>query len=548
MRTTTASLATLALLSAACTLSDAGSGGGARTARHEDLTPLFTEWRAFQKPKVIDDVPDYSADAMRAQHAELASWQRRLAAFDTSTWTIGQQVDYQLVKAEMHGLDFDHRVLRPWANNPAFYVTVFTEQSDQPAREGPFVLGSMELWTNTYPLSAPRAAELRAGFRAIPKLLAQARRNLTGNRKDLWTYGAASIKEQASDLAAIATAWDKDAADLVADVRAARAATDSFATWLDAQAVGKTGSSGIGIAHYDWYLTHVQLVPLSWRDEVTVMERELARAVSSLRLEEDRNRALPVQQPVANAAEHARRFPAAVREYVGFLQSRRIMEITPDMEPALLARIGPYSDGPREFFTEVDYRDPSLMRTHGYHWIDLANMANRPHANPIRRGPLLYNIFNTRTEGLATGWEELMMHAGMLDGRPRSRELIWTLLAQRAARALGGLRMLANEYTLEQASQFASDHTPRQWLKMSGRLVRREQHLYLQQPGYGTSYVTGKVDIERLIAERTRQQGDGFVMQAFMAEFNRAGLIPASLLRWELTASAPDVVRMLRAP
>ena len=48
----------------------------------------------------------------------------RLAAIDPSGWPIPQQVDYHVVRAEMNGLDFDHRVLRPWANNPAFYVTV----------------------------------------------------------------------------------------------------------------------------------------------------------------------------------------------------------------------------------------------------------------------------------------------------------------------------------------------------------------------------------------------------------------------------------------
>ena len=69
--------------------------------------------------------------------------------------------------------------------------------------------------------------------------------------------------------------------------------------------------------------------------------------------------------------------------------------------------------------------------------------------------------------------------------------------------------------------------------------------LFLQQPAYGTSYIMGKIDVERLIAERARQQGDAFQMQAFMEEFNAAGLIPASLVRWQLTKNAPDVIKML---
>ena len=75
-----------------------------------------------------------------------------------------------------------------------------------------------------------------------------------------------------------------------------------------------------------------------------------------------------------------------------------------------------------------------------------------------------------------------MMHAGMFDARPRSRELIYILLAQRAARALGDLRMHARQATLEQAAAFTAAHTPRGWLRLDGNLVRFEQHLYLQQP------------------------------------------------------------------
>ena len=116
-------------------------------------------------------------------------------------------------------------------------------------------------------------------------------------------------------------------------------------------------------------------------------------------------------------------------------------------------------------------------------------MVHLPYSSPIRKGALLYNIFITRTEGLATGWEEMMMHAGMFDARPRTRELIYILLAQRAARALGDLRMHGENASIEEAAAFTSAHTPRGWLRLDGNLVRFEQHLYLQQPGYGISYV-----------------------------------------------------------
>ena len=221
------------------------------------------------------------------------------------------------------------------------------------------------------------------------------------------------------------------------------------------------------------------------------------------------------------------------------------MSLPSYLEPALLAQIGTYSPGTREFFAEVDYRDPEVLRTHGYHWFDLARMEVEPHLDPIRREALLYNIFDTRTEGHATGWEEMMMQAGMFDDRPRSRELVWILLAERAARALGALRMASGEFSLEEAAAYASAHTPRGWLSLKGQLVREEQGLYLAQPGYGTCYLTGKIQLEKLLAERREQLGAAFTMRRHMDEFNAAGLIPVTLLRWELTGKMPEDVRRM---
>jgi hypothetical protein len=531
-------LAAVALCAGIWALDDGAPA--AASGRYEDLTALFADWRAFQPPTRVGGVPDYSVRAMAAQHRALAGYRRRLTAIDPGGWPVPQQVDWHIVRAEMNGLDFDHRVLRPWANNPAFYVSVFPQQSDQPAREGPHAAGAVELWTYAFPLTEARARELSEGIRIIPALLEQAKVHLVGTGRDLWVFGTAAMRQQSAELGRLAARVADAPGTLRSDVERAKEATDAFVAWLEAQTPRKTGRSGVGIEHYSWHLQHVQLVPYTWQDEVTLMERELARARAFLSLEEQRNASLPEQAPIASAEEHARRFDEGVSRYMAFLRDRGILTIRDYMEPALRARIGGFAPGPREFFAEVDARDPQVMRTHGYHWFDLARMQHEPHASPIRRGPLLYNIFITRTEGHATGWEEMMLQAGMFDAQPRSRELIYVLLAQRAARALGDLRMHANQLTLEQAAEFTSAATPRGWLRLDGRTVRGEQHLYLQQPSYGTSYVIGKIQIEGLLAARKRQTGSAFSLKRFMDEFDAVGLIPASLLIWELTGERPD--------
>jgi hypothetical protein len=540
------------LLTAALALIS-GCGGGAappadttteRPKRYEDLVALFNDWRTFQRPAIANGVPDYTAAAMTAQHEGLAAYMRRLAALDTTGWSIPQQVDYHIVRAEMNGLDFDQRVLRPWQNNPAFYVTFFNDESDQPAREGPNIWGTVEAWSYKQPLSAADAAQVDSGLKRIPGLLDQAKTNLTGDQKDLWTWGTRSVKSQSTELAAFIASLTPEQSALKASAEAARTATDAFAAWLDAQAPSKSGPSGVGKDNYDWYLRHVQLLPYTWQDEVTLMQRELARAYAYLALEEVRNSGLPAQTVVGSQAEHQRKFNDAVTEYVAFLKARGVITVADYMDARLRARIGRYSDARREFFTEVDYRDPEVMRTHGFHWFDKGAMA-AGYNNPIRNGALLYNIFNARTEGLATGWEEMMMGAGMFDRKPRSRELILILLAERAARAMGDLKMHANEWTIDQAAKYASENTPRGWLALDGNLVWGEQHLYLQQPAYGGSYVIGKIEVEKIMQARMRQLGDKFKVGAFMDELTAAGQVPISLIRWQMTGELTDDLKAM---
>jgi hypothetical protein len=300
------------------------------------------------------------------------------------------------------------------------------------------------------------------------------------------------------------------------------------------------------VENYNWYLKNVHLVPYTWAEEVSVMRRELARAHSALRLEEHRNRSLRHQERIATAEAYDRLLNAAVDEYVEFLGDHQIMTIRDYMAPALRERIGRFqpSEGLRGFFSEVSYRDPLTMRTHGHHWFDLAMMETEPHPSPIRSGPLLYNIWDSRAEGVATGMEEWMMNAGLFRDRPRSRELIYILIAQRAARALSGLFLHSNEYTMEDAVEFASEWTPRGWMPEDSDTVWGEQYLYLQQPYYGASYLMGKYEIEQLMGERAAQLGGEFSFKRFMDEMEASGLIPVSLIRWEMTGDADEIVRL----
>ena len=525
-----------------CVTPAAQSPGGT----YPELLALFEEWRRFEEPPRIGGGPDYSAATNERRLRELGLLQKRLQAIGTTGWSISQQIDRHLVRAEMNGMQYHLQVLKPFERDPAYYVSIITSESDTPAKEGPVIHGAIKLydypiWPRTrldsvQPLTAAQSSDLAARLRTIPRLLEIARRNLySANAADLWRGGIRAFEEQSEALAQLSARVASADVALNAATTAARRATDDFAAWLTAEAPKKTGASGIGKEQYTWYLRNVLLAPLSWDEEVTILRRELTRAHASLRLEENRNRNLPPLAVANTASDYDALQERAIARYLKWVGDSGFLTIEPWMERALRERTAPFApEASRNFFMQVTQRDPIPLWTHLYHWWDNMRIRVAPHASPVRKGPLLYNVWMGRSEGMATAMEEWMMHGGLYDASPRSRELVWIMLITRAARGLGNLYAHANDLTMAQAADIHVNWTPRGWMRRDP-LLGFEQHLYLRQPGYGASYITGGRLMEEVIAERARQLGDRFTLRGVLDEINASGMIPVSLIYWEVT-------------
>ncbi|WP_020569123.1 hypothetical protein [Neolewinella persica] len=521
------------------------------TSDYQDLTTLFQEWRTFENPPLREGAPDYTAETFKQRRPAFETLQRRLLAMDTTGWAVAQQVDWHIVWAEMNGYDFNDRILQPWVRDPAYYKALWMSRSDVPAHEGPTNHGTTELWTYSFPLNASEKERLLTDLRVIPPLNEQAKRNLTGNARDLWIAGIRDIRDQSANLQTILTqdgaSEDKD---IVAAVTAATQSTNSLVSWLETEGGKKTGPSGIGKDNYTWYLQNVHLVPLTWEDEVMILKRELARAWASLKLEEHRNRGLPQLIAADSPAAYDALAEQSAQSLMTFLEAEEIVTVADYFDPALREHLGAFVPADRRnFFWITAHNDPRPLYSHFYHWFELARMDIEPHASPIRRGPLLYNIFDSRNEGMATAVEETFMQAGLYDDNPRVREIVYIMIAQRAARGLGSLYAHANEMTMEEAGGIHSEYTPRGWMKTEKELLLFEQHLYLRQPGYGTSYITGKYLVENALADFARlqeAQEKPFALKEFFDQLNSIGNIPISLGHWEMTGVDADVRKMTK--
>ena len=504
----------------------------------EELEVLFTDWRQFETPPLNNGAPDYSVETFRNRMPEFRKLRDRLNEIDKSKLDIKSKIDWTIIWAEMNGFEFNFRVLKPWERDPAYYKSVWMNRSDVPAHEGPTHHSVVEIWQYDFPLSKNESSELNKQLRVIPILNEQAKINLTDNAKDLWIAGIRDIDTQISDLQSILNYPNvNNDQNLVTTINEAIESTVSFSNWLKSESSKKDGPSGIGKENYTWYQNNVHLVPLSWDDEVMLLKRELARAWSSLKLEEHKNRNLPKLNSASTPEEYNLLVSEASKELINFLDKEEIVDVKDFYKEALDEHLGSYiPEDKRNFFWITAHLDPKPLFSHFFHWFELAEMDFNPSQNVLRKGPLLYNIFDSRNEGVATAVEEMFMQTGLYENSPRSKEIVYILIAQRAARGLGSLYAHANLMSMEEAGKIHSEYTPRGWMKTEKELLIFEQHLYLRQPGYGTSYITGKYLFENALAEFSRlNENDASAnLKSFFSKLINIGSIPMTLFHWEI--------------
>jgi hypothetical protein len=245
--------------------------------------------------------------------------------------------------------------------------------------------------------------------------------------------------------------------------------------------------------------------------------------------------------PAASLQEMQQRYKKSVAVFMNFLKDQDIFTVPDYMR--LDDQVESFIPKEKlDFFSHINYREPLPLLCHQVHWLEKQRELRNKH--PIRGQVLLYKIWDSRAEGLATGFEELMMQAGLLKSYPRAIELTHIMLAFRAIRAIGGLKLHSGDWTLEQAIAYAVEKTPRGFITPDSRTIFGDYALYLSQPGYGTSYVIGKLQLDKLIADKSREQGKQFKLKNFWDDYFSRGVIPASLLRWEMTGLEDEMQKL----
>jgi hypothetical protein len=304
---------------------------------------------------------------------------------------------------------------------------------------------------------------------------------------------------------------------------------------------GFTAASGVGADRFQWYLTHVRMLPYTSAQMLTLAEREHERLSAALALTRHRNRGLPQLQLSKSAAEQEAKVAETDRRVREFLQREEIVTI-----PPYLGELGsntPYIVRPRgpNFWEQIQFRDPIPDHLHAVipgHRFD-AEIGKRDQ-RPIR-GSFSDGV---RAEGWAMYLEEAMPLAGAKIS-PRAEEFIQLFGIFRAARVPADIHMQHNRWGVSEAVAYMRRMTP--WLDED--VARVDAEIYLRRPpGYGLAYLIGKLQVDKLLAERARQLGPDFVLKDFHDQFLASGRVPIALIRYEMTGDASEIRQMWRTP
>ncbi len=516
-----------------------GSGALFAQGSYANLVKLDAEFLEFRKPKIVDGVSDRGAAAMEAQRNGLETFRKRLRGIDASSWSVPEKVDYLLVFAKLNALAFDHRVMKPWARDPILYLDDVSEI--------PYA---------STPLSPEKKAELAAKLKSVPKIMVDAQKNLTEANGELTklaifyleNFDGVGQGEPYRDQPPAGTiGWYKDLcsrlqqhhADLAPSCQAATMAVSGYRDWLRANVARMPQSAAVGMENFNWYLKHVRLLPYDSEDLILLGERELHRYRLNYVVDRNRNKSLPELELTKTREQHEQRTREAEEQIRAMVASQKLVTIPAGTPASFETDVfwSPRATTKRHFWEELQFRNALDNHIHASipgHRFD--GYLRQSIANPIRK---TYRD-TERGEGWATYLEELFVQAGITDENPRARELFWAALIKRGSRVFAETGMHAGKMSLDEANDYMIDWVP----FMEEDLGRYDLVGYLRRPGAGSAYLVGKMQIEKLLSERAFQLGEAFDLGKFHDEFLSKGIIPVTLIRWEMTGHDDEVTKL----
>lgn len=529
-------------------------------------SPLFRP-RTWLPPRREAGVADYAAVA-KGQRDGLARFQARLQALDPKGWPVHDQIDYLLLRSEMDDVDFEHRVLRETATNPAYFV----EQAIDTVADD---VGGV------VPYGPEKAEAIVAAFERVAPILDQAPKNIVVAEAapDLAKVGLRLLKDIRQNLTAGTRLVsphlpDTHRARLTAAADKASTAFENYGRWIDTNLPSMKGRPNVGRQNLEWFMKRVNFVPWSYDEIMFLGEQEKNRFLMSIEIEETKNKGLK-ELTMPTTDEWIEWFRLTHHQTKYWLKDMDLISFPPYVGESFLERgtwqepFGGIGNRPGLLaFPTKAAPQPSkrLFVVPEDHWFANTYWDRTMRLDPItdfqhsdwpghyfegqvtRRNPCPIRAIHKDT-GYSQGWahyfEEFFLNMGYpyLRGA-RTRELTYNFLLLRAVRVPLDMHLSAGLHSMDEAIKYQIDRVP----SMEDHISRAEVEMYVRWPYQATSYIVGKKQIEQILAERIVKQGYKVNWREFHDTMLASGQIPLALVRWEMTGNDDQVKKLWEAP
>ncbi len=533
----------------------------------DDLPALsrdFWAWRAVTKPMDRDDVnriarphgwtPDWSPESLETRSRTLAFFEERLKNLADPSRPVAWQVDRRLLGSALARVHWEQDVKRSWRRDPTFWV-------DQTL---PILVDAL---LSPPPFEKERSEDVAVRLESIPRTLDQARVALDEAAapfaklaiEDLTGIGPKLRRS----MAALAPLLAPEARGRIAPAtEAAVAALESFRVWLEARLPLLPDRTPVGRDGYVFFLRNVALMPFTPEEIVLMGRQEYDRSVAMEAVERQSNLGTPEPPMAKDQAAQSTMTQRAEAEIRRFLEAKGIVSVPEWLPHYVDMPVPPYLealDGFGEwtlFANTARPGDPSIRwipkpsPTLGYfagsmakdrrphmshegipgHAFQLA-LASR-HEDEIRR--FFYD--SGPVEGLGFYSEELLLTAGLYADAPKAREMVANYMRLRALRVEVDVKLALGTFSIPEAAEYLRTSVP-----MDAETARGEAAAFASSPGQAITYEIGKLQVQRLLAETKKVQGDSFRLRAFHDFVYRNGNVPLSLQRWELLGRMDDL-------
>jgi hypothetical protein len=532
------------------------------------LASDFWTWRAKYSPYSFDDVPrmehaagvrDWSAAAVAKQRAELAEFERRWKAMSASGRPVGEVVDYRLMGSAIARVRWELDVNPRWQRDPAFYVEQTVGALQEELMPPPPLPPAA--------FDAGRSREILARTENIPSILEQGKLNL----KAVSPFAQLTIA-MLSDIDARLARVDRGVSPLLASddqrtrfrtaIAAASKALIDYREWLKQGLPNMRQNFALGDKAYGFFLHQVALLPYTPEQLLAMARQDFERVLAMESYEHQRDIGAPELKLPATVEEESARMVREDAQIRRYLTVHQILTVPPNL-PHWTLSLAPDYIATFDGFGELDdFTGPSRLHQNGTRWIhppsnDLAYFwkayAQDPRTTGVHEGvpghffqlslawrnpdPIRRHYYDSAAnEGIGFYAEEMMLAAGLYDDSPRSREIIYSFARLRALRVEVDVKLALGRFTIPQAADYLARTVP-----MDRGTADGEAASFSTAPGLGIAYEIGKLQIERMLADRRLEQGAKFNLRAFHDYVWSNGNVPLSLQRWELLGLDDDV-------